>query len=143
MQKQIPKKVSLRCHFYHIFYPEVKQIEIERTVCFISGGRLGLACFSLLVDDFEIQINRRRMCDPFQLRYQLRLDLVSGNKQRETHHTHFQPLHLLTYKKERIRMSQSHKIPDHLQAVFSSEVFVFAVLEGWVEKETKMEISVH
>ena len=80
---------------------------------------------------------------PFQLRYQLRLDLVSGNKQRETHHTHFQPLHLLTYKKERIRMSQSHKIPDHLQAVFSSEVFVFAVLEEWVEKETKMEISVH
>ena len=40
-------------------------------------------------------------------------------------------------------MSQSHKIPDHLQAVFSSEVFVFAVLEEWVEKETKMEIAVH
>ena len=38
MQKQIPKKgFILRCHFYHIFYPEVKQIEI--------------VLFSLVVED--------------------------------------------------------------------------------------------
>ena len=68
----------------------------------------------------------------------IQLDRAFDNKQRETHHTHFQPLLLLTYKKERIRMTLFHNIPDHLQATFSVVVISLVVLE-LVEMETKME----
>ena len=75
--------------------------------------------------------------------HRIQLDLVSDNKQRETHHTHSQPLHLLTYKIERIRMTQFHNIPDHLQAIFSSVDSASVVSVVLAGMETKMGIFVH
>ena len=75
--------------------------------------------------------------------HRIQLDQVYDNKQRETHHTHSQPLHLLTYKIEKIHRNQFHNIPDHLQAIFSSVDYASVVSVELDGMETKTEIFVH